>query len=215
MTKLAMYCAGNIRIAPELDNIAYSLSGFIAQSDEKNWFSPPFCDTIYELKGYNIIPRYLFDFGSKSVPDEVRGRKIQSGWAVHNFAYLSESFLKIGDNVVFDYFMNQKMHLAFYNEQTETLVLNACSGFARTMIRQDEIPRKSPGCEHFCVGIIRRTNPENGGTAKNRPDGNGTLLHPGIFHPPQHWRTSPYYAVTRKRRSCRGLFHRPDLAFAP
>ena len=107
--------------SPELDNIAYSLSGFIAQSDEKNWFSPPFCDTVYALEGYNIIPRYVFDFGGKSVPEGLRRRKIQSGWDLHDFAYLSESFLKIGDYILFDYFMNQKMHLAFYNEQTETL----------------------------------------------------------------------------------------------
>lgn len=100
-----------------LDNYGSGLSGFISKSDNGVWFSPPFCDTVYEIKRVDLTPRYVFDFGALSVPESMRGRRI-SGWDVHENAYLTETFIKVGHHLVFDYFKDHKMNIGFFNEKS-------------------------------------------------------------------------------------------------
>lgn len=101
---------------PGIDNFAYTLSGFISKSDNTVWFAPPFCDTVYEVAGKKLTPRYTFDFGRDAVPEALRSQKI-SGWDVHQNAYLSEDFVKTGHFLIFDYFKNQKMNIGLFDEK--------------------------------------------------------------------------------------------------
>ena len=100
-----------------IDNYGNGLSGFISRSDNSVWFSPPFCDTVYEIKRFDLIPRYVFDFGALSVPEEMRRRKI-SGWDAHENAYLTETFIQLGHYIVFDYFKDHKMNIGFFDEKS-------------------------------------------------------------------------------------------------
>lgn len=100
-----------------LDNYGNGLSGFVSKSDNSVWFSPPFCDTVYEIKNFDLIPKYTFDFGAGAVPEETRRRKI-SGWDVHENAYLTETFIKTGHYLVFDYFKDHKMNIGFFDEKS-------------------------------------------------------------------------------------------------
>ncbi|MCC6462993.1 MAG: 6-bladed beta-propeller [Saprospiraceae bacterium] len=101
-----------------VDNSGYLFSGFLSASNQSAWFSPPFCDTVYELVQSKIVPRYVFDFGGASVPEQLRSSKV-SGWDLDAYAYLSEDFIKINDIALFKYFSNQRVHLGFYNERSK------------------------------------------------------------------------------------------------
>ena len=101
-----------------LDNSGYLFSGFLSASNQSAWFSPPFCDTVYELVQYKIIPRYVFDFGGNGVPEQLRRSRV-SGWDLDAYSYLSEDFIKINDMLLFNYFGNQRVQLGFYNERSK------------------------------------------------------------------------------------------------
>ncbi|NUO02178.1 MAG: 6-bladed beta-propeller [Saprospiraceae bacterium] len=100
-----------------LDNYSTRLSGFITSGDENQcWFSPPYCDTIYSINGHDITPKYIFNFADKSVPLNVKLKK-NSGWDLDNYAYLTESFVKLKDCFLFTYYNNQRLHHVLYDEQ--------------------------------------------------------------------------------------------------
>lgn len=101
-----------------VDNIGYRMSGFVSKSGNQVWFSPPFCDTVYEVLKKRLVPRYVFDFGSARVPDEFKGRKL-SGWDVDGNAYLWEGFIKIGPFVVFKYYANDRINTCLFDERTK------------------------------------------------------------------------------------------------
>ncbi|MBN8680844.1 MAG: 6-bladed beta-propeller [Chitinophagales bacterium] len=116
---------GNItkRISPYLasqDGNGYDFAGSLTSS-EGLWFNPPFCDTVYEIAGNKLHPRYFFDFGQTAMPDNVKNKKL-TGWDTNKFSFLSKGFAKIGRFIIFEFYDNQKVRLGIYDESTEQFV---------------------------------------------------------------------------------------------
>jgi hypothetical protein len=112
------------RLAPyakDLNGNGYTFSGFMSQSSNSVWFSPPFCDTIYEVFNSKIEPRYVFDFGGQTIPEAIRQRKID-GWDVHNFSYLTEGFIKLGRFSLIEYFSEQRVNLGLFDDSKGTFL---------------------------------------------------------------------------------------------
>lgn len=99
------------------DGNSYDGVGFLSRSDGTIWFNPPFCDTVFEIEGFKAIPRYQFDFGQSSIPEQLRWRKL-TGWDVDEYSYLKEGFVKLGRFVVVQYFDKQRLKIGIFDEQT-------------------------------------------------------------------------------------------------
>ncbi len=116
---------GNIskRIYPYLssqDGNGYDFAGSLTTSNGL-WFNPPFCDTVFEIIGYKLQPRYYFDFGQNNMPEQIRQKKL-TGWDTQKFSFLSRGFAKIGKFIVFEYYENQKIKLGMFDEMTEQFI---------------------------------------------------------------------------------------------
>lgn len=115
--------AGNLvdRLYPynkEIDNNGYGMTGFLSASGGQTWFSPPFCDTVYEIVQRRLIPRYVFDYGAAAVPEQLRRQKL-SGWDVDGNAYLCERFIKTGPFVLFKHYADNRMNTSLFDERTK------------------------------------------------------------------------------------------------
>lgn len=99
------------------DGNGFAFTGFLSGSNSQTWFNPAFSDTVYEISGQNIIPRYVFNFGNAGLPAGLREEKL-SGWDAHDYSYLDENFIKTGRFLVFGYFDNRKIKLGIFDEST-------------------------------------------------------------------------------------------------
>jgi 6-bladed beta-propeller len=111
--------SGNItkRTYPYLatqDGNGYQFAGSLTASGGL-WFNPPFCDTLFEIKGEKVIPRYHFDFGQRAMPESIRQKKL-TGWDTHKYSFLNEGLAKIGRFFVFEYSDEQKIKLGIFDE---------------------------------------------------------------------------------------------------
>jgi hypothetical protein len=99
------------------DGNSYEGVGFLSRSEGAIWFSPPFCNTVFEIEGFNAVPRYQFDFGQSSVPESLRWQKL-TGWDVDNYSYLREGFVKMERFAIVQYFDKQRFKTGIFDEQT-------------------------------------------------------------------------------------------------
>jgi len=99
------------------DGNGFAFTGFLSGSNGQIWFNPAFSDTVYEISGQHIIPRYVFNFGSARLPAGLREEKL-SGWDAHDYSYLDENFIKTGRFLVFGYFDHRKIKLGVFDEST-------------------------------------------------------------------------------------------------
>lgn len=102
----------------EKEGISYSWSGFLSRSDNRIWFSPPFNNTIYEVdEKKRVIPRYQFDFGKYNIPDSVESKNMRPPY-VEYYGFAGEWFVKSGNLVQFEYFLNMRVCRGIYDEST-------------------------------------------------------------------------------------------------
>ncbi|MFN0175693.1 MAG: 6-bladed beta-propeller [Saprospiraceae bacterium] len=102
------------------DGNGYGFAGSLTASDGL-WFNPPFCETVFEIVGHKVIPRYVFDFGQKAMPEDVRQKKM-SGWDTDKYSFLSDGFAKTGRFLVLEYHDEQKAKLGVFDEVTGRFV---------------------------------------------------------------------------------------------
>lgn len=119
--RLMVYDAkGNLlkRMQPfdrRLENWGYEFSGFLSSSGDRIWYSPPFCDTIFEVQKQAVIPRFRLDFGQQSIPDDLRNHKL-NGSELSDFGFLNERFVQIGHHVLFEYQLQDKIRVGLFDE---------------------------------------------------------------------------------------------------
>jgi len=117
--------SGNLtrRLYPYLevqDGNGYAFAGSLTASDGI-WFNPPFCDTLFEIRKDEMVAQYLFDFGQKAMPENVRQQKM-TGWDTERYAFLGEGLAKVGKFLVFEYAEDQKVNLGAFDETTGQFV---------------------------------------------------------------------------------------------
>lgn len=110
---------GNVvkRMYPYLkaqDGNGFAFAGSLTASNGL-WFNPPFSDTVFEISGRKLYPQFIFDFGEKAMPMNVRNQKLD-GWDTDNYSYLSESMVKVGNFLVFKYHDEHKLKLGIFDE---------------------------------------------------------------------------------------------------
>jgi hypothetical protein len=104
---------------PILENAAYDFTGFLRKGGDDIWYSPPFCDTVYSIKGKKVIPSYLVDFGEYKIPEIVREKKIDPSQSeLFGKGFLNEWFFKTGNFVQFEYQLQDKVCHGIFNEGT-------------------------------------------------------------------------------------------------
>lgn len=102
------------------DGNGYAFAGSLTASNGL-WFNPPFCDTVFEIKGSEIVPRYMFDFGERAMPEQQRQKKM-TGWDTAEYSFLDEGFAKMDQFVVFQYYDNHRLKLGMFDEEANQFV---------------------------------------------------------------------------------------------
>lgn len=110
---------GNVvqRMYPYLqaqDGNGFAFAGSLTASNGL-WFNPPFSDTVFEISGRKLHPQFIFDFGEKAMPLQVRAQKLD-GWDTDKYSYLSESMVKTGNFFLFKYHDEHRLKLGIFDE---------------------------------------------------------------------------------------------------
>jgi len=100
----------------KLEGMAFDFTGFLSRSSNMLWFCPPFSDTLYSVTKQGVTPEYYFNFGSSAIPNEFRENKMD-GMDADNFAYLTSSFIKMGNLAVFEYFSGQRVNFGLFDDR--------------------------------------------------------------------------------------------------
>lgn len=101
--------------SPDLNGYGYTFTGFLSKSGKHLFFAPPFSDTLFEILSKDqITPRYILDFGSLSIPENIRNKRIY-GENVHDNAYLSNQCIQVGKFLIFEYFHQGIVSLGLYD----------------------------------------------------------------------------------------------------
>jgi len=101
---------------PRKNGSGYEMSGFIQQSNNQIWFSKPFCDTIFRIKGLEPVPAYVLNFGDVKPRMETKSEMMMQMPNLQ--AYLGRSFIKIGNYALFDFVMDQRLQTGMLDEKS-------------------------------------------------------------------------------------------------
>ena len=105
---------------PKKNGSGYEMSGFIQQSNNQIWFSKPFCDTVFLVKGVKPIPAYVLNFGDVKPRMDTKSEMINQ---LPNLqAYLGRSFIKIGNYALFDFVMDQRLQTGVLDEKSGKII---------------------------------------------------------------------------------------------
>jgi hypothetical protein len=106
--------------ADKKNGSGYEMCGFVNQSAGSNWFSPPFCDTIFTITNGQVSPRYVINFG------QVRPRMDSKDAMVNQLPeipyYLGSTFVKIGAYCIFDFVADNKVQTGLLDDKNNKLL---------------------------------------------------------------------------------------------
>jgi hypothetical protein len=105
---------------PRKNGEGYEMSGFIQQSNNQTWFSKPFCDTVFLLKGVKPIPSYVLNFGDVKPKLDTKSEMVKQ---LPNLqAYLGRSFIKFDNYALFDFKMDKRLQIGMLDEKSDKII---------------------------------------------------------------------------------------------
>ncbi|MCH7402026.1 6-bladed beta-propeller [Belliella kenyensis] len=87
---------------PSYRDVVYEKQNVFRLYDDSVLFIPPFYNKVFSLKGKDVTPRYLFNFGDRQLPIEETYSFETLSAALQNYGHVGDTFLENQQHVFFE-----------------------------------------------------------------------------------------------------------------